>query len=552
MKRLVTRHPRLLEAGALTVGLMVLAGVVYGPHTLHGGFLSDAWGILAAHQFAPDEPFGATKFFLEAPALRPRPLFALYLSGLNTVLGAHMGFWLAWLVASGVLGSVAIYALLRELRVGRLDAGIVAALLLLFPATSSLRLWTTMVSATTTIALTALGFLAALRGFGAEQPRRALAWHGVSLLLFVCALLLYEITLPLMLASVLLYRLRVPWGRAARRWLVDCALLLPLALIVKRSGPAPWEVQGAGDTLDHARAILDQAQTLLATVVLPFGTDRWYVLALLASVPLTAVLVASRLPSADPARSELRRWLLTGLGGAIVVVLSYAIFVPAMDYYAPMEPGVGNRVNAVPGIGWVLIAYAAIRLVATMAWVTWSRVRPGAPSGARRLATGIAVTASALLAIAWLQPIGRDADAFERAYLEGQRVMGVVGAAVADPPSGSTIWTFGQPVQIAPGVPVFASTWDLTSRVRIAYDDPTLASFVAYRGTEFKCGRARLSPSGHYQYQPGTPGYETLSAAYGRVYFVDTTTGRVERIDTPAQCRRAAATFPRSPEYPPV
>jgi hypothetical protein len=542
------RYPRLLEAAILAAALTTVAAIVYGPNAIHGGFISDAWTWRAIYELAPggDGFLGATDYLLDQPNMRTRPLYAIYFAVLNWAFGPHMGFWLANCVALGVLMSVSLYVLLRELALPRLHAGTIAALVLVFPAAGSLRLWTASPASQLTIALAMLGLVAALRAFGSEGRRR-MALHGISLALFAISVLLYEIALPVLLASVLVYRLRAPWGTAARRWLVDCALLVPLALLALIRSPEDFfQKQDSGGVWHHAGLVWDQAVTLLTTVVLPFGSDRWYVVGLIALIPATAGLVARRLPTGDPARMELRRWLGVVLAGLCVVALGYAVFLPVQDTYSPMGDGVFDRVNAVPSIGWTLIAYGTIALAATLAF-------RGLPR-ARDLASGLTVLVCVVLGVGWIHEVRQDADRYMRAYGESRRVLDVVGGALPDPRPGSTIWTFGQPREIAPGFPVFTNFWEMTDAVRLTYHDPTMASYVGYAGTTFECGPDEIAPRGHPQYElagrifAGSALYvDSFASPYGRTYFVDTKTGRSERIDTPRQCRRASASFPRSP-----
>jgi uncharacterized membrane protein len=537
------RHPQLLATLVVAILLGCVAAIVYGPHAIHGGFISDAWSARALYEFAPEDDFlGRLGHLLSQPNVSPRPLQGVYVAVQNAVFGSHMGFWLAWQGAMCVAMSLMLFLVLRELRLSWLDAAIIATLVLIFPASTSMKLWTAPVSGLT-IALALAGFVVALRAFDAGGRRRYVL-HGGSLALFASSLLLYEVALPLMVASVLVYRLRTPWPPAIKRWLVDCALLLPLALLVTRSESSSWEAQTFDGMRRHAEVFWDQAQTMLTAIVLPFGTDRWYAIALIALVPLAAILVLRQLPPLDQTREELRRWLTVVAGGLIVVALGYGIFVPAMDYYTPLGPGIANRINAVPSIGWVLVLYGLIMLAGTMAFRGLPRARYMASAGA--LLACLVVSAS------WLQSVSRDSDAYMRAYSEGQKVLRAVETALPDPPSGSTIWTFGQPVEIAGGVPVFGNPWDMTNSVQLMYDDPTIESYVGQPGTTFSCRPDAIVPGGPAYTSPDPSQVAVLSSSYDRTYFIDTVGGRIETITTPAQCRRARTSFQRSPALPPA
>lgn len=538
MTALARRHPALVEFTFVGVALGAVAAFVYGGYAIQGGFLSDAWSFLAIHQQAGNVSFPTLveRFLVEA-SQQPRPLNAVYLASLSEVFGVHSGFWIAWLGAMNVLMSLSLYALLRELRMERLDAAVIAGLVLMFPAATSLRLWTAVAHIPLALAIAMAGFVAALRAFDAVGSLR-LVLHGVSLALFAASLLLYEAALPIMLASVLLYRLHVPFERSARRWLVDCAVLLPLVALVTRSSSASQQTQSWEGAWGHAVVMWEHSRALLITMVMPLGTDGWQVVALVGLIPALALLVRGRLPPEDPARVALSRWLVALLGGVLTVALGYAIFVPAMDYYAPLNTGIGNRINAVPSIGWTLIVYSIVAMAATVAMRSLSR--------AKIVTSGLTVVASALVAVGWLQAVARDADAYQRAYVEGQRVLGAVSTAIPDPRPSSTIWTFGQPVEISPGIPVFGNTWDMTSSIQLKYDDRSLVSYVAYPGTAFDCLRTRVVAGGLYATDdPTSPG--AYASSYGFTYFVETTTGRSLRIDSQQQCRQAVASFPPSP-----
>lgn len=535
---------RWAQACAVALLLAGLAALAYGSNVVHGGFLSDAWANRAIYVFAPDGSFfGEVDRFLAEPNIAARPLYAVYLVVLNGLLGEHMGLWLAWLGATSVLMSLSLYLLLRKLDFEFFDATSIACLVLVFPAASSLRLWAATVQIPVSISLAILGFLLALVAFDAKKTRRTLL-HGISLTMFVASVLLYEVALPLMLVSVLLYRVRVPWSRALPRWVVDLVVLISVASFVASSAPDAKDVQGLYGMWDHATVIFNQAWTLLARDLLPLGGHGWYAAALVGLVALTAGLVARRLSPEDPGRARLLRWLWVLAGSMIVIVLGYAVFVPGIDYYQPLAPGIADRVNAVPSIGLVLVLYSLLMLVGTLAL----RVLRG---GSPRLISGLAVLVCALIGVGWVQSALQDADSYADAYNENKRVLAAVRAAVPEPPPGSTIWTFGQPVEVSPGVPVFGNTWDMTSSVQLMYDDPTLRSYVGFPGTTFDCSPYVIVPGGNPSY-PVTPlsGVSEFASAYGRTYFVDTTSSRAGMIGTPEQCRRAVRIAASLPGYP--
>lgn len=485
--------------------------------------------------------FGSLSDLLAQSNYAIRPLYAVYLVALNEAFGSHMSIWLAWLVATNVAMCLALYLLLRRLSLAAFDAGMIAALVLAFPAASTLRFWAAMVQAPLAITLALLGLLLAFTAFDAKGTR-ALLLHGASVALFACSLLLYEIALPIMLASCLVYRFRVHWRDAWRRWLVDCLVLVPIALTVTRSSAA--EQQGPNNGIvHHATTIASQTRLLFATVILPFGTAHWYLLGVLALLPVAALAAYVWLPS-QPAHRELARWLTVMAAGIAVVVLGYAIYVPGIDYYEPLGAGMANRVNAVPSVGWVLIVYAGAMLAATLALRDLPR--------SRILTSGLAAVAVALIAVGWVKSVRKESSAYIRAFSEDERVLNTIRTTLPHPHAESTIWTFGQPVEVVPGVPVFGSTWEMTGAVQLTYGDGSLKSLVASPETTFSCQREAVVPGGNATYEVGSsPQTNVYASPYGKTYFIDTTTGEALLIRNAAQCRRAIGAFPLAPAFPP-
>ncbi len=530
-----------LQAGVVAVALAVVAAAAYGPHAVHGGFLSDSWAIRALYVFsAHTHGFGGVvNSFLTELNQAKRPLAAVYLVALNAVFGPHTGFWFAWLGATGALLSLSLYLLLRKLGVAFFDAGVIAVLVLIFPATNSLHFWSATAHIPAALSLAAFGFLLALMAFDAPQTPRSIALHCASLAAFVMSILLYEAALPLMLSSVALYRLHVPWRNAVPRWVVNCVVLIPLMLLVTLASSAGHEETEAG-AWAHAQVIFESARALFTTVVLPFGSISWYIVGLVALVPAAAILVYVWLPSTDSSRAELRRWLVTLAAGGVVIAFGYAIYVPGTDYYNPLAPGVGDRVNALASVGWVLILYSVVMLATTLAFRSLPR--------ARLLSSLGAAVACALIAVGWLRTVDAYSNYFTNAYFEDTRVLAVIHDVIPHPRRESMIWTFGQPVEVTPGVPVFGNTWDMTGSVQLEFNDPSLTSVVAEQETTFSCRRDAVLPSGNYAID-GAPD-PAWASPYGRTYFVNTVSGQMELVRTQRQCRQAAKSFTRSPPLP--
>jgi hypothetical protein len=136
-------------------------------------------------------------------------------------------------------------------------------------------------------------------------------------------------------------------------------------------------------------------------------------------------------------------------------------------------------------------------------------------------------------------------------------VLAGLGAA-APPAPGSTVYVFGLPSDVAPGVTVFADTWAFSGAVRLTYGDPTLRGYPVLPGARLVCGPTAFLP----QFLPGeggnladprpSPDFEygqqyddkDHGARYGAVVFMDASTGRMQVIDDRDGCIEALRSLP--------
>ena len=530
-----------MQALVLAVLLGAVAILVYGDHIRHGGWVGDAWLTRAWYATYPHTSFFDTVgHFLDLDSMSARPANAVYRVALNEWFGADMSAWFTWQALSCICMCLSLYLLMREVGLAFLDAAAVTLLLLIFPVSASLWLWSAVVHASLAIALGSVGFVLALRAFGASGRRRWVL-HGASLSLFVISVLLYEVCLPVFLASFLLYALRAPRRDAAARWLLDCLVLIPIVLVV--TGSTEAQDQDLAGAIGHAGDMAGALPALVFGKLLPFGSVRPLAFALLAAVYAGGVAMVRRLPANDPARRRLRTLFAMTAAGLLLVALGYLIYVPGLDYYTPLATGVGDRVNAIAGIGWVLVLYALLAMTATLA------VRM-----LRRAPLYAALTTAALvlaLGLSWLSALAGESRAYIAAYREGTRVLDVVERAVPNPPRGTAIWTFAQPVEVSLGVPVFANYWNMTGGVALTFHDHHVRGFVGLPGTTFDCQVNGVVPHQIVEYAP-PPASELgrFGSRYGRTYFVDTVRGQVARLDSRRECRELRDVFARSPQLP--
>jgi hypothetical protein len=113
-------------------------------------------------------------------------------------------------------------------------------------------------------------------------------------------------------------------------------------------------------------------------------------------------------------------------------------------------------------------------------------------------------------------------------------VLGALRSSMPPPPPGSTVIARGFDLFAAPGVPVFAATWDLNGAVKLLWNDKTLQGWPAPPGA-LRCTAAGTTLEGI--------GAIRAPAPYGRAYIVDVRRpGAATRVDS----RRTCATLARS------
>jgi hypothetical protein len=513
-----SRHPGLLAPSRVTLVevvlvwllLVVLTAVVFGPHVVNGGFYNDDWAFATTTRYAPGDGFWSAVQAFDWMAFRP--VAAVYwpltheLFGLNTEL--HLGL----VLGLATFMSASLYVLLRMLGVERGHSVAIAALVLLLPATDSTRLWAASSISNLAIALYLLGTAVALRGL-ATTGRRSAALHAAAVALYLLSVMSYEIAAGAVLFSALLYGIKSSPRRALSRWAVDVVatgLLLVFVTSNSWNKAQPLETQ-----LDHARLIIRQAATVFALSAIPLDAHRTTTVLTLAVITVTiALLVQHLLPPDDPARSQLRRWLLAVGGGIIATCVGYLVFVPAdLVSYAPLRPGQHNRINGLAAIGYVVVIYSLLMLGATL-------VLRGLPHW-RRWTTGFALGLSAMIALGYMAQVRRDVADWDRSWSMQRRVVATIRDVTPNPPSGTTFYTVGHPIESAPGIPVFAAPWDLSSAVKPRWDDPSLSGYPLIPGATFSCR------TGFMQADNSNSSYGVdQQGLYGETYVVDIAKGR--------------------------
>jgi hypothetical protein len=508
------------ELAPLVAILAVVGALVFGPHVLHGGFYNDDWEGLALSRYpAHSGLLGAIDAF---GFLSFRPVDTVYWPLLYGIFGGHQHFHLAWAVTLGVAESACLFAVLRTLGMARVHAVAVALLLLLFPRADSTRLWVNSSISTLSITLYLLGTLVALRALTAT--RRSVVMHGGAVVLYLLSMWTYEVTAGAIACSLLVYRLRSDWWPSCRRWAVDLvAVVLTLTLI----SSGTWNTPTSFATDVHqVKEIVIQAGSVLTQGTFPFGTPvPAIVLGLLALVALTGVLVWRLSPTTEEGRVDLRRWLLAALAGLIALGAGYVMFVPAGSIYLPLRPGQFNRVNNLAAIGYVILVYSLGAVACSLVLRRLARGRPWAALAPPVLA--------AIVAAGYAHQVRVDGTQWNLAASIQNEILGTLHRALPHPPPGAVIYSLNHPVEAAPGVPVFAATWDLSGAVETQWHDPTLSAYPAIPATTFVCGRTSLAARNANNFYKAAGAAQT--GIYGSAFLFDFATGRVARITDRAE-----------------
>ena len=524
---LARSSPTALEIAIFAGMLGLVAAAVFGPHVREGGFYSDDWATAGEYAAAGGGAWAALAVATGGGLFAFRPVLALVLPVPHALFGLDQSLHLALAVALGALTSVCLFALLRTVGVERLHAGAIAGLVLLFPWSDATRLWATASANNLAVCLYLLGTLLALRGLR-RSGRRAFSLHAAAIILYVLSVLTYEVAALAILCSGALYAARSSRRAALRRWPWDVAAVgAALALIGLNT---PRDVRPPAELVARAAIFADEGLSVLAAAALPFGgAPRLAVLGALAVGVGVAVVVERRLPEADPGRERLRRWLVLALVGALGVAIGYAMFVPGEDHYSPLKEGLSNRINLLAALGHVTLVYSVAVLAATLL----ARALGGA--AARAAPVGLPVILACALAAGYASEVRAHAAGYARTTAFQDRLLGLIEREVRAP-RGATIYTFGHPTYIAPGLAGFRH-WDLRGAVRVVLEDPSLDAYPIYPGVEWVCGATTLHPRSRFY------SAEQSLSAYGKAVWVDYTSERAVVVTGREQCLALQSSF---------
>lgn len=528
-RALGTRRPTGREFLVAALLLLALGFAVFWPHIVHGGFYWDDWQQGGRTEYPPNGAHWLGP--VDLGLARFRPFLALLIPVPHALFGLNFEWHLSLAVVLSALTATCAWLFLRTVGFSLVAAFGIAALMLLFPWSDSMVLWMTASLNWVGVALYFLGVVAALAGLRSSDERRARRLTVVSLVLYVVSVLTYEVAAVAALLSLFLYAREAGWRRALRRWALDVGAV-GIAMVVVALN-TQREMESFGGQLEHAGAIADQALTLLARAVWPFGSPaRWVVLVPAAGLVLAGLVAWWRLPRGSAGRGAAAWWTGVVLAAGVGVGAAYILLVPADSHYLPLAPGIENRINLLAAPAYATLVYALAALAVTLALAV---VRRSSPAVVAVLAGAFSVA----VGIAYLDRVNEDRRAWDLSTVRQERVLSALHEAVPDPPRDARIYTYGVRRYAARGVPVFAVSWDLKGAVKLSYEDGSLRAYPLPPNARLVCQERTLYPN--------TKSFDEDEASpYGLAYVVDVPRRRAVRIRDRRECLRQAEVLRRA------
>ncbi len=523
------------EAGIAILALLIVGALAYLPHLRHGGFYLDDWSDVAGTFYPPGgRSLGNTLSYF-GNLFPYRPALILYIPLKYFVLGADPAAQLSLAVALAVAVAFLLYGLLRFFAVPWYHAWTIAALTIVYPCFDSVRLWEAASLPTVAMLFAFGGIWLALIAL----DRRSWPLHLCAAALYLISILTYEITLPLIAAAGILYVLRAGWRTGRSRWAVDLVAVVTAGLW--NALHTNREVSGIGGDFEHLWTIMKESRTVVASTADPLGSNPPTLLALLVLLAIfvigAIVWARSRGRLVPVGRSEaswdLGRWLLLGGAGLAIAVLGWAMFIPANVYYTPSLLGGTNRVNAVAGLGLVILVYAAIGVAVAVATRLLPQVRRWAPA--------VVVALAVILGASYVHVLRRHIQLWDAAYREERTLIGRVKQAYPTLPPESVVFTTGFPAYYTWGVPIFAATWDVGGMLKDEYKDGTLSGYPVYEGNELVCRKDGVAMAG----VEASP----YVAPYGAARLLSIATGKHAIPVNRADCEQLLEDFPPGQAY---
>ena len=513
------------------IGLSGMALLLYLPYALKAGWYYDDWSLYSSFQHGGSS-WGAQFSTCTASIPGGRKLTCLYhVTEFHLFGGDRLAYHLtAILFLIGMAGLA--YVILRRCHLSWEWAALTAALLIIFPASDSTRLWPTGAIGQYVMVLELLGVLLVLSGLG--QPRRSyrLLFHLGGSALFVSAMFTYEIVVPLVALNGIVYWAAMRNKAALRRGTLD--LLLAASFVFYRLVVEPVDPESG---FAVHRTVSEEMHRAWVLVSSAWGTwsEVFFTGRTIGAVMVIGVLTATALLwLKEPAmRRNLLPWLALIAGCLLLAGAATFVFFSANDLYVPQVSSAFNRVTLPAAIPYVGIFIGFVGLL-------YELVRRLVPL--RHVA---AVATSLLLLGSAVHQLRISTDhkrAWEASWKEQEIALDGYARSVRGLPNGSRIIGTGAPIWEPGYVPIFAATWDLGSA--ISYTTSFQPSQATPLMSTMTCGRRGVTQD------------QILLMPYRipeqPLYFINSTRGSASLVRSQIDCRHAIARFGRPPLFAPT
>jgi hypothetical protein len=515
------------ELALACAALLGLTAAVYVPYALEAGFYGEDWTFVEEGRF---ESLGLSALLDHLRGVY-RPLGSAVQYLIFGVAEDSAAVYALHAAALTALQCMLLYLVLRLLRLRPAVAAGPALLLVVLPSADAARLWPGAQVGGLGVDFYLGGVVVALLGLRAGSTPRRVACHALAIALYLCASLTYELVAPLVVVTPVLYAVAAGRRSAARRFPFDAAAVGAFFLHA-RSGAL--ETRGGGTS---PRYLAERVEDIWSPTVealrfaLPVDRLLWgpvgLTLALIAAVGIGRALGDGGWP-----RVAVRTWSAAALLALLFALAGLVLLLPADEVLVPAWQGAYNRLFVAASLGGVVLLTGSAWLVALGVASLMGRPRM-APAGALAV---LAVIAGGLLR----QEL-RNQDAWVRAADEEERIVAVAKRALGPrPPREVGIALFHHANFSPERVPLWSTSWDLQSRLRVLYGNRRLRAHP-YE-LPVRCEATRAAYPEH-----GGPAERSDELTYGRLWFVDVRNGATTRIRTQADCSSAVLALTGTP-----
>jgi hypothetical protein len=473
--------PRAGLYDSLFLALVVVLSCV--PYTGGLGLYSDDWGILASFHHSDGSYSGLLASIMMA--VETRPVQGHVLAGLYWLFGLDItGYHVA--NCAGLATSVLLfYHSLRALRCGRTLALAVPLVFGLLPHYSTDRFWIAAFQANASILLYFLSLYADLR-FVSEHRAVRWLWKALGTVALLASVLAYEVTAALFVVNVvvLLYvtgiRRHGAWVRSAAPTALGVAsnvVSLALAIGYKFTTTARADL-GGGLRYRVIRIFTEAAPVHFVEygLALPVKVGRavrdhpdvWSItVSILVGIFVGAYVLRVTRQAAD--RFDAVSWPAAAMAGAILFVAGYGVSLMTWEI-GFHTTGANNRtaIGAAIGVAWVFVGI-----------IGWASGRVSS----ERWRPVVFCTLVALLAAGSTLLTSTVGAFWVRAARQQAELIASIQDRLPSLSPGTTLLLDGICPFDGPA-PVFATDWDMTGMLQLAYDDVSLRGDVIKPNTE--------------------------------------------------------------------